>query len=165
MLWSLTSQPTTVFLPFVQRPSVREWLLRSYHSHSTPRACSSPNLSAIGRTSRACQVLVIFPEHTYGCGTAALDNSILFPSGTFFGTQNGAFHGSVMNAGSFSLASIFCAPRVGYGWAHGCTRALTSAFLAGSFAFAFPANSAAIHDSSRLFSMPTPGERKLLSSL
>ena len=66
---------------------------------------------------------MIFPEHTYGCGTAALDNSILFPSGTFFGTQNGAFHGSVMNAGSFSLASIFCAPRVGYGWAHGCTRA------------------------------------------
>ena len=63
---------------------------------------------------------MIFPEHTYGCGTAALDNSILFPSGTFFGTQNGAFHGSVMNAGSFSLASIFCAPRVGYGWAHGC---------------------------------------------
>ena len=55
-----------------------------------------------------------------------LDNSILFPSGTFFGTQNGAFHGTVMNAGSFSLASIFCAPRVGYGGPTGA-RAHTTA--------------------------------------
>ena len=57
-----------VFLPFVQRQSGEESLLRSYHSHWTPRACSSPNLSAIGRTSRVCQVVVINTQHTCGGG-------------------------------------------------------------------------------------------------
>ena len=57
-----------VFHASAQRQIGVESLLRSYHTYSTPRACSSPNLSAIGRTSRVCQVSVINTQHTYGGG-------------------------------------------------------------------------------------------------